>query len=199
MNFNNKLTPEIIEPLKDTYTIYIPKITNVSYKNKLEITLKGLKETNAAMPNEILNSKVTDLNGNIYTIKEVLSQQGQKVKVIDFWASWCGACIYAIRESTEFRDKLSKEGNVGLLYFSVDKDPEKWKKKATELKAYGMEQNQYLIDETTLDYLKNYFQAYAIPRYVILDSENKMALFKAPSISDSLQFQKAIDEVKENK
>ena len=54
-----------------------------------------------------------------------------------------------------------------------------------------MHKNQYLIEENSI--LKSYFNIGSIPRYSILDSENKIFLINAPSPSDSLKFNKSIE------
>ncbi|MGG7035724.1 MAG: TlpA family protein disulfide reductase [Flavobacterium sp.] len=195
LNFCDSISIETINPLKNAYKIYLPQITNRYYKQSLENAYKGLAGTNASLPDDVLNVKLIDLEGNTFTLKEVLEQQGEKIKVIDFWASWCSPCIRSIRESNDYKQKLAKKDKVRFLYVSIDKEPSKWKKMIAELKSYGMDKNQYLIDEATGDYLKNFFSVSSIPKYILLDSENKMALSDAPSPADKSSFEKEIERV----
>src|SRR5690606_42017488 len=120
--YNKNLSPELIEPLKGIIKTYLPELEKDIYKKEVELVSGGLERLNAPLSEALLNSKLTDLQGNSTTLKEVLEQQGNSVKVIDFWASWCTPCIESIQKSYDFRVQLSKEHNVSWLYFSVDND-----------------------------------------------------------------------------
>lgn len=194
--YNKNLSPELIEPLKGIIKTYLPELEKDIYKKEVELVSGGLERLNAPLSEALLNSKLTDLQGNSTTLKEVLEQQGNSVKVIDFWASWCTPCIESIQKSYDFRVQLSKEHNVSWLYFSVDKDDKSWKKKIAELKSYGMNKNQYLIDESTKESIIEYFNITGIPHYTLLDDKNNLIMIQIPSPSDSLAFSKTINEVK---
>jgi len=194
--YNKNLSPELIEPLKGIIKTYLPELEKNIYKKELELVYGGLERLNNPLSEELLNSKLTDLQGNSTTLKEVLEQQANSVKIIDFWASWCAPCIESIQKSYDFRTQLSKENDVSWLYFSIDKDVESWKKKVTELKSYGMNKNQYLIDTSNKKDITYYFNIDVIPHYTLLDNKNNLIMIKIPSPSDSLAFRKMIQEVK---
>lgn len=194
--YNQQLSPELIEPLKKLIQKYLPEMENDIYKTELKQVYNGLERLNMPLPEEVLNLKLTDLQGNSITLKEALELQDNSVKVIDFWASWCAPCIESIQKSNDFRTRLSKEHNVSWLYFSTDKDGESWKKKTKELKPYGMDKNQYLIDESAQKDISAYFNISSIPHYTLLDDKNNLIMIKIPSPSDSLAFRKTIQEVK---
>jgi thiol-disulfide isomerase/thioredoxin len=189
--FFNNLTYKNITLIQESCIGYLSKIEDEKYKIELENISKKLAQYKNALPDEVLNTKVTDINGNTITLKEIFKQNENVIKVIDFWASWCSPCIEEIKISYENRQKLAQENKVIFYYFSIDKDQEKWKNKVSALKKYGINKNQYLIDENSI--LKSYFNIYSIPRYTILDKENKLFLINAPSPSDSLKFNKSIE------
>jgi thiol-disulfide isomerase/thioredoxin len=189
--FYTNLTYKNITLLQETCNGYLPKIKDEKYKIELENISKKLAQYKNALPEEVLNAKVTDINGNTIALKEIFKQNENVIKVIDFWASWCSPCIEEIKISYESRQKLAQENKVIFYYFSIDKDKEKWKNKVSTLKKYGMNKNQYLIEDNSI--LKSYFNISSIPRYTILDKENKLFLINAPSPSDSLKFNKSIE------
>lgn len=194
--YNKNLSPELIEPLKKLIQKYLPEMEKDIYKTELKQVYNGLERLNMPLPEKVLNLKLTDLQGNSVTLKEALELQDNSVKVIDFWASWCAPCIESIQKSNDFRTRLSKEHNVSWLYFSTDKDGESWKKKTKELKPYGMDKNQYLIDKSAQKDISAYFNISSIPHYTLLDDKNNLIMIKIPSPSDSLAFRKTIQEVK---
>ncbi|PRZ22916.1 TlpA family protein disulfide reductase [Flavobacterium granuli] len=193
--YDNHLKSENINLLQKTINNYLPQIKEKKYNEVLVQIRDRLIKFNSQLPEEVLNSKLMDIKGNSITLGEVLKQQGDKIKVIDFWASWCSPCIEEIKKSSKYRDKLIQENKVEFLYFSIDKDPEKWKKKVAELEKSGMDKNQYLIDVTTYSNLGSFLNISTIPRYAILDRTNKMFLSNAPSPIDNLQFNNIINQV----
>jgi thiol-disulfide isomerase/thioredoxin len=188
--FYTNLTYKNISLLQETCQNYLPKIKDEKFKIELENISKKLAQFKNDLPEEVLNAKLTDLHGNTISLKEIF-QDENTIKVIDFWASWCAPCIEEIKMSYESRQKLAKGNKVVFYYFSIDKDQDKWKNKVIALENYGMHKNQYLIDENSI--LKSYFNIGSIPRYTILDTENKIFLINAPSPSDSLKFNKSIE------
>lgn len=195
-DYNKNLKSENIFFLKKALDTYLPQIK----EEKFKIALKQLKEKlnylNPYLPDKVLNSKLLDVNGNIVTLNEVLIKNDSKIKVIDFWASWCAPCIEEIRKSYPFRGKIDIENNISIIYFSIDKNSEKWKKKVSDLKGFGMDKNQYLILEAKGSDIASYFNINTIPQYLIFDKENRLVLINAPSPSEDNEFASIIKNIK---
>lgn len=112
-----------------------------------------------------------DFNGTSQiTLGQVLSQHKKQAIYIDFWASWCGACIENSRHSTNAKEFIQGQ-NIAYLYFSIDRDPSQWERAAT---IEQITNKQYLIVENTQSALVEFLKINVIPRYILLDENHQL-------------------------
>lgn len=128
-----------------------------------------------------LNDSVYDLNNTQFSIKEVLAKYKGKKVLIDVWASWCGDCIKGL-PSVKNLQKEYKE--VVFLFLSVDKSKTAWKRGIDRFKIKGEHYNlpKGMKDGAFVDFINLGW----IPRYMVIDGNGKITLFKATRASDSL-------------
>ncbi len=180
-DYKTHLKPENISVIKECLTATLTSIKDPAYKQELEKKLKKLLQLSADLPQEVLDAQLLDTEGNLLAVKDILRNLGNSIKVLDFWASWCGPCIAGMKETHALREKLTSERQVAFLYISTDKNMDQWKKKVTELSALGINKNHYRLTEESHKLFSKFFLIESIPKYVVLTPANKIYLNTVPA------------------
>lgn len=138
---------------------------------------------NAQNPTEFsekaLNDTFVSLDGKKSTFKEIINKYKGKKVVIDIWASWCRDCIKGLPKVVA----LQKENkDVVFLFLSLDKNDEEWK---AGIKKYNIEGEHYFITSGWKGDFGNFLDIDWIPRYLVINKEGKITLFKAVRADDN--------------
>ena len=92
-----------------------------------------------------------------------------KVKILDFWASWCGPCRAEIPHLKEAYKEYSTKG-VAFFSVSIDKDDAAWRK---AMKEENMPWAQAQAPKAGKDVMKQY-QFSGIPYILVIDKEGRI-------------------------
>jgi len=116
--------------------------------------------------------KMTDVDGH----EKKLSDFRGKMIYIDLWATWCGPCI---QESPAFTALSEKYPDIEFLQISRDEQKEAWK-------SYISRKNSPLTQYNSVDMeLVEGWQLFYIPRFILVDQEQKIVDAYAPRPSST--------------
>ena len=102
---------------------------------------------------------LTTMDGQELSLKQLAG----KIVVIDFWATWCPACVASIGDMKELVKKYN--GRVVVVSVSADRDETAWREFVQKKK---MDWPQYLDDKGSVCRL---FDVHAFPSYMLIDGE----------------------------
>lgn len=137
-------------------------------------TLKNI--TGQTFPEVILNSVIYNTRGQSTTLGHVLDSLKGNIIFIDFWASWCKACITESGFTKEIQ-KDYKEEKIIFLFLSTDTDYKQWLRGLAVINLDGV---HFRIDPEWKKGIQDFLKIRGIPYYVLLDQENKIYDPKAP-------------------
>lgn len=171
---------------------YKDGMTNATYVAALENIQSKLKSFKSDLPPIVLEDKLLSIEGDTLSLQQVLAANQNKLKVIDFWASWCKPCLAEIQKVKKFKEKLSNYNDVNWIYISLDHNLESWKSTSKKLQEFGLMENQYLILNRKESKILKILNINLIPRYMVLNKTNHIISENAPRPSDTLLFRKII-------
>jgi len=188
-----------INLLKNTIEEYKDIFTKPSYIEFMNDIKEGLESYDFKLSESALNSKFININGDTLTLKKIFARSNNRIKVVDFWATWCPPCIEQIKEGKTFKDRLQVENNVEWIYISSEKNHQKWLEKNKEFEDILNFNNSFFLLNGRKSSLTSSLKVEGIPRYVIFNKKNTIVLNNAPSPSDKEIFERIIDKIYDQK
>ncbi|NNF73556.1 MAG: TlpA family protein disulfide reductase [Flavobacteriaceae bacterium] len=126
----------------------------------------------------VLNDELITISGNSTTLNQVLEANKGKDILIDIWATWCKDCMVGF---PDVRDLQKQFPDVQFIFLSVDRNANAWKR---GVEKYQLKGEHYYIasgwDGVTGDFVRLNW----IPRYMVIDKNGKIKLFKATKATD---------------
>ena len=138
------------------------------------------KETPKNFSEAALNSKMRYIDGTEMTFQQVLDKYKGNAIVIDVWASWCPDCIKGMPKVHKLQEQFP---NLVYLFLSYDKEPDEWK---LGMEKYEVKGEHYYIGHSEYKNgdFRNAIELDWIPRYMVVDKESNIALFRAIEADD---------------
>ena len=97
-----------------------------------------------------------------------------KLLVVDFWGTSCGPCRRVIEESKEFREKHRGNPDFKIIYITgEDESPRDSYDKYVARNLQG--ETCHYLPVSDIAKLRELFRMSAIPRYILIDRDGKIA------------------------
>lgn len=146
------------------------KGTELYKKDSINILPKITALSPELFTQKLSNIKLRDPYGNKVSMYDIMTDNPASYYLIDFWATWCGPCIYQMNQIKQ----MNIPRGVKILSISVDKheDLDEWKEKTMEMGLKASYWKDARLDEN-IDFTE-FLKLKRIPRYVLIDKNMKL-------------------------
>lgn len=142
-------------------------------------TLSCVQAQKTSFDKEALNDVMWTTQQKDITFAEILKKYEGKTVVIDVWASWCSDCIKGMPKVKELQ---KNNPDVVYLFISMDKTFENW---IVGAEKYELRGEHYMVKDGMKGVFGQSIDLDWIPRYMIVDPNGKIALYKAVEADDA--------------
>ena len=126
-----------------------------------------------------LNDRFVSTQNKEVQLKNIINKHKGKKLLINVWASWCKDCVLGFPNLKAFQ---KKHPNVEYVFISIDRNLRQWK---NAIKKYNLEGEHYYMDGGMDSEFGNFLNSNWIPRYMVVNENGFLDLFKAKKITDS--------------
>lgn len=127
---------------------------------------------------QALNDSFIALDGESVQLKEILETHKGKKILINVWASWCRDCVVGFPKYKEFQQEFPE---VKYVMLSTNRNINSWKK---AIAHYQLKGEHYFIKQGMDGDFGDFLNSNWIPRYLVVNENGFVDLFKAKSIKD---------------
>lgn len=169
-----------VEPDKKNALLLYNSIHSLSSDEKFK---KEVSERIESLNNFIVGSSAPNFElENQFGEKISLESLKGKYIYLDIWATWCGPCLAEIPHLKKIEENF-RNRNITFVSISTDNtnDFEKWKKMLSKKEMKG---EQLFAGDIFKTKIISEYSAFAIPKFVLIDSNGILIDIDAPRPSD---------------
>jgi thiol-disulfide isomerase/thioredoxin len=174
---------------EDVLNIYDSLCTDSAWRSAVDGRYDiQVRNNKIGIPDSVLESSwVIAPNGKRIALKELMP--AGKPCLIDFWATWCGPCLYQLPYMKKFEDHYGAA--IKFIYLSMDKEIGVWR---SEMAKRGDPPGQYFLAGGFSSPLARYFVLKSIPRSLLTDRSSKIYSSRVVSPLDAGAFEKTLKD-----
>ena len=169
--YSNASSNESYSFLKQHLETYNSTVTDVLYKSRV---LEKFNETeimlNDPLSNNLYSSaKLQALDGDTL-VSKILEKYEGKVIYIDFWAPWCGACMWHLPYLNDVKQNFTDK-EVAFVNLCCRTGELTWK---AAIKKHNLKGENYLLDDNQYFQFKELFKVNGLPHFVLIDKNGNI-------------------------
>lgn len=122
-------------------------------------------------------------------MEAIIDKYKGKVVLVDFWATWCGPCLNAMKEMRPLKEDL-KGKDIIFVYITDTSSPIKlWEERANSIDG-----EHYYLSAEEWEYISNSLNIDGIPAYLFYD-KNGVIKYKTTGYPGTEKFKEKIEEL----
>lgn len=141
-------------------------------------TLSCAQKEETSFTKESLENEMVSIENEPIKFAEILKKYEGKIIFIDVWASWCPDCVKGMPKVKDLQEKYP---DVVYLFISMDKNYDSWR---VGIEKYDVKGEHFLTSDGMKGVFGKSINLDWIPRYMIVDKNGTIALFKAIEADD---------------
>ncbi|WP_299107355.1 thioredoxin-like domain-containing protein [uncultured Tenacibaculum sp.] len=130
---------------------------------------------------EALEEELLTVDRKETSLKEILAKNQEQKKFIQIYASYCPISQDSFDDVVKFQNKNT---DAEYIFLSVDHSYHDWKRGLESLKVKG---SHYYIQKKGKGVLGEFLKLKTIPRFLIIDKEGNILVYKTSKLSETLQ------------
>lgn len=156
-----ELKPELKEALQSTSTSYYTEVYNA-------LVEKAKREYEEAMKQGGFKILTTPNVANEKILEAIIAQYKGKPVFVDFWATWCGPCVGAMKTIKPIKPEMAEKGVVSIYITGASSPHAKWVGMLPEIGGL-----HYYLTAEQWKVVGDKYNIQGIPTYMIFDKQGK--------------------------
>jgi thiol-disulfide isomerase/thioredoxin len=159
-----------IDNIENIYNLVKDQIEYKPYLTHISNFVADFKRKELEFANNPITFKTSNSAGG-QLLKEIINENKDKIIILDFWFTGCGACRSDFKSMKEFKKDLALELDVAFVYLCYGSAEKDWKFVSKEFDLKG---SNYLLTQEQLVYFQDLFTISGAPRYILINKVGKV-------------------------
>ena len=104
-------------------------------------------------------------------LQKIIEDNADKVVILDFWFTGCGACRRDFKSMGPFKKDLALEADVEFVYLCYSSTENNWKYVSKE---YNLQGQNYLLTQEQFMYFQELFSISGAPHYILINKAGRV-------------------------